>query len=70
MFGFEAGASIANTLTNVRWCKFANYGRFIVSICQNTILHSLQYFDLHKFDSIKNAEKVFLRYRPYSEPAV
>ena len=39
-------------------------------MCQNTILQPLQYFDLHKFNSIKNAEKVFLRYRPYSEPVV
>ena len=39
-------------------------------IGRNTILQSLQYFDTHKFDSIKNAEKVLLRYRLYSEPVV
>ena len=39
-------------------------------ICRNTILQSLQYFDTTKFNSIKNAEKVFLQYRPYSEPVV
>ena len=43
-----------------------------MSICQDTILQSLQYeyFDLHKFNSIKDAEKVFLRYGPYSEQVV
>ena len=39
-------------------------------IYRNTILQSFQYFDTHKVNSIKNADEIFLRYRPYSEPVV
>ena len=41
-----------------------------MSICRNTISQSPQYFGTHKFNSINDAEKVILRYRPYSEPVV